>query len=44
MASIGPIISVMISGLWSQSKARRQADAAVRNAITPSNVGATGAL
>jgi hypothetical protein len=42
MASIGPIISVMISGLWSQYKVRRQADAAVRNAITPSTVGATG--
>ncbi len=44
MASIGPIISVMLSGLWSQFKARRQADTAARNAITISNEEATGAL
>ena len=34
MASIGPIISVMISGLWSQYKARRQASAAEKSAIS----------
>ncbi|MDJ0850453.1 MAG: DUF1538 family protein [Myxococcota bacterium] len=31
MASIGPIISVMVSGLWSQFKVRRQASAADRS-------------
>ena len=44
MASIGPIISVMISGLWSQYKARRQAVAAERNAVLIPTVEATGAL
>ena len=33
MASIGPIISVMISGLWSQYKANRQAEAAEQSVI-----------
>jgi len=33
MASIGPIISVMISGLWSQYKANRQAEAAAQSVI-----------
>jgi hypothetical protein len=44
MASIGPIISVMISGLWSQFKVRRQADAASQGAKMNSTVEATGAL
>jgi hypothetical protein len=44
MASIGPIISVMLSGLWSQFKARRQADTAARSAIMISTEEATGAL
>ena len=44
MASIGPIISVMISGLWSQYKAGRQAATAERNAVMISTVEATGAL
>jgi hypothetical protein len=44
MASIGPIISVMLSGLWSQFKARRQADTAARNAVMISTEEATGAL
>ena len=30
MASIGPIITVMITGLWARHKARRQTDAATR--------------
>ena len=34
MASIGPIISVMISGLWSQFKVNRQANAAEISTIT----------
>lgn len=42
MASIGPIISVMISGLWSQYKVRRQADAAERIAIAKTTAEATG--
>jgi len=33
LASIGPIISVMISGIWSQYKAARQAKAAERSAV-----------
>jgi hypothetical protein len=44
MASIGPIISVMISGLWSQYKARRQTAVAERQAIMLSTVEANGAL
>jgi hypothetical protein len=44
MASIGPIISVMISGLWSQHKAGRQAEAAARHANMNSTVEATGAV
>lgn len=44
MASIGPIISVMFSGLWSQFKVRRQAGAAEGNAIVNSTVEATGTL
>jgi hypothetical protein len=44
MASIGPIISVMISGLWSQYKAHRQAGVAIRNAVVESTSEVTGAL
>lgn len=44
MASIGPIISVMISGLWSQFKSQRQADDANKNAIIKSTAEASGAL
>jgi hypothetical protein len=44
MASIGPIISVMISGLWSQHKAGRQAAAAAKHAMMNSTVEATGTL
>lgn len=44
MASIGPIISVMISGLWSQYKIRRQAEAADRIAIIQSTTEGAGAL
>jgi hypothetical protein len=44
MASIGPIISVMISGLWSQFKVRRQEDAAKSNTIVNSTEEATGIL
>jgi hypothetical protein len=44
MASIGPIISVMISGLWSQYKAHHQAGVAIRNAVVESTSEVTGAL
>jgi hypothetical protein len=44
MASIGPIISVMISGLWSQYKVRRQANAAEKSIILNTTVEADGAL
>ncbi len=36
MASIGPIISVMVSGLWSQFKVRRQASAAEKSVAVES--------
>ncbi len=36
MASIGPIISVMVSGLWSQFKVRRQASAADESLVAGS--------
>lgn len=35
MASIGPIVSVLISGLWSQHRARRQAAAHRRSPTFP---------
>jgi hypothetical protein len=44
MASIGPIISVMISGLWSQFKVQRQADAARKAALAKTTLEAPAAL
>jgi hypothetical protein len=44
MASIGPIISVMISGLWSQFKVQRQADAASKAALAKTTLEAPAAL
>jgi hypothetical protein len=44
MASIGPIISVMISGLWSQFKVQRQADAARKAALAKTTLEAPAAV